>query len=324
MIQATKWLMSQQADDGGMQPLEHGLATYHKVPLAYAAMGQIDRAAALSLWIQENSLNEEGDFAGHFPRPALHREFYSWANSWLICGEHSLGHFGTSIPALEFLLTLQHPQTGGFLTAGPEAGLNDRQDALSTATAGLACLYGGQIEAAEAAGRFLLWLWDNQPGGAAARLYFLVEQGDQTLTEFDEELAPSFAVHISRPQQWYHVPALAAGFLILLHEATGEPAYLEGGHQYLQFADSCASDRYTSDKSAFLGWAAAIGFRATANANYERILQEVGAGLLASQLDNGTWLKGCMGTDITADVVDATAEGIICLAKIVESLTVTG
>ncbi len=322
MIQATKWLMSQQSEDGALQPLEHGLATYHKVPLAYAVMGQIDRAAALSTWIHENSLDDEGDFLGHYPRPALHNQFYSWGNSWLICGEHCLGHFGLSVPALDFLLTLQHPTTGGFLTAGPEAGLGDRQDGLSTAAAGLACLYGGRIEAAEAAARFLLWLWDNQPGGAAARLYFVAEQTDRIVTDFDEELAHYFAVHISRAEQWYHVPALAAGFLILLHEATGESAYLEGGHQYLQFADSCAPDRYSSDKSMFLGWAAAIGFRTTTNANYERIAEEVGANLLAVQLDNGSWLQGCMGSDITADVVDATAEGIICLSRILESAMV--
>ncbi len=319
MIQGTKWLLPQQDADGAMQPVEHGVATYHKVLLAYAIMGQIDRAAALSAWIQENSIDEEGDFGSDFPRPPLHTHFYSWANSWLVCGAHCLGHFGISVPALEFLLSLQHPDSGGFLTAGPEAGLNDRQDALSTAAAGLACLYGGRIDAAEAAGRFLAWLWDNQPGGAAARLYFVVEETDQVITDFDEQLAPYFAVHTSHPEQWYHVPALAAGFLMLLYEATGEPAYLAGGHHYLQFADGCGRDRYSSDTSAFLGWAAAIGLKATANANYERIAQEVGDNLLAAQLANGTWLKGCMGSDITADVVDGTAEAIICLAKIIES-----
>lgn len=323
MIQGTKWLISQQNDDGAMQPLEHSIATYHKVPLAYGIMGQIDRGARLTTWIEENELDDEGDFVGHFPRPPLQTRFYLWANSWLICGAQRLGHFSISIPALDFLLTLQHPESGGFLATGPEAGLNDRQDGLSTAAAGLACLWGGQIKEAEAAGQFLLWLWNNQPGGAAARLYFVVEQTDQIVADFDEELAPYFAVHVSHPQQWYHVPALAAGFLILLSEATGESVYLDGAHQYLQFVDSCGADRYTSDKSGFVGWAAAIGFQATANANYERIVEKVGDGLLAGQLDNGSWLKGCMGADITADVVDATAEGVICLAKIIESLAVT-
>ncbi len=323
MIRATKWLLSQQENDGRMQPVEHGVATYHKVPLAYALMGQIDRAAALISWIEENSYDDEGDFTGHYPRPPLLAHFYPWSNSWLICGVHRLGHFGLSIPALDFLLTLQHPETGGFLSAGPGAGLRDRQDGLSTATAGLACLYGGQIEAAKAAGQFLLWLWDNQPGGAAAQLYFVVEQTDHIITDFEEELAPYFAVNISHRSQWYHVPALASGFLTLLYEATGEQAYLDGAHQYLQFVEGCASDRYTSETSAFLGWAAAIAFKVTDNANYERIAEQVATYLLATQLENGSWLKGCMGSDITSDVIDATAEGIICLASLVESAAVS-
>jgi len=295
MIRATKWLLSQQDNDGRMRPVEYGVATYHKVPLAYAVMGQIDRAAALTSWIQENSFDDEGDFTGHYPRPALLEHFYPWANSWLICGAHRLGHFGLSVPAVDFLLTLQHPHTGGFLSAGPQAGLNDNQDGLSTAVA----------------------------GGAAAQLYFVVEQTDHIITDFDEALAPYFAVNISHRGQWYHVPALAAGFLALLYEATGQQAYLEGTHQYLQFAESCASDRYTSEKSAFLGWAAAIAFRITDNANYERIAEQVAANLLTMQLENGSWLKGCSGSDLTSDVVDATAEGIICLASLVESAAVT-
>ncbi len=295
MIRATKWLLSQQANDGQMQPAEHGIATYYKVPLAYALMGQIDRAAALISWIQENTFDDEGDFTGHYPRPPLLEHFYPWANSWLICGAHRLGHFGLSVPAMDFLLSLQHPQTGGVLSSGPEAGLRDHQDGLSTAAAGLAFLYGGQIEAAEAAGQFLLWLWNDQPGGAAAQLYFVAEETDRIITDFEDEVALYFAVNVSHREQWYHVPALAGGFLTLLYEATGEQVYLEGAHQYLQFAESCARDRYTSETSAFLGWAAAIAFKVTDNANYERIALEVGSSLLAAQLDNGTWLKGCMG-----------------------------
>jgi hypothetical protein len=286
-------------------------------------MGQVDRAAMLATWIQVNALDDEGDLTGRYARPPLHQHFYSWANSWVICGTQCLGQFAISVPALDFLLTLQHPDTGGFLTAGPEAGLNDHQDVLSSAAAGLACLYGGQLAAAEAAGRFLLWMWENQPGGAAARLYFMAHQADEIIAEFDEDDAEYYAVNSNRPGQWYHIPALAAGFLFLLHEATGEATYLQGGHDYLRFADGCAADRYRSEKSMFLGWAAAVAFKATANANYQRIVEDVAGYMLSQQLDNGSWLKGAMGSDITADVVDATAEGIICLAKVIESVAVT-
>lgn len=321
-IQATKWLLSQQTDDGGVTPLEDGVATFNKVPLAFAVMGQVDRAARLCAWLEENSLDDEGDFTQFFARSGLHERFYLWANSWLICGAQRLAEFGISAPAMDFLLSLQHPTAGGFLTAGPGAGVNDSQDALSTAVAGLACLYGGQLAAAEAAGNFLLSLWENQPGGAAARLYYAVRTGDAIVTEFDEAEAEYFVVQVGKAEQWYHVPALAAGFLALLHQVTGQNTYLNGTHGYLQFIDSCAADRYASEKSAFVGWAAAIAYRMTGNANYERIATTVADGLMSTQLPNGTWLKGCMGGDITADVVDATAEGIIVLSQILQSLSI--
>lgn len=322
IIQATKWLLSQQTEDGAIKPIEHGVATFHKVPLAYAIMGQVDRAARMCAWIEENSLDEEGDFTQFFPRGGLHQRFYPWANAWLVCGGQRLGQFGISVPALDFLLSLQHPTSGGFLTAGPAAGINDNQDALSTAAAGLACLYGGQVSAAEAAGDFLLWLVDNQPGGAAARLYYLVCDSDSIVSDFDEDEAPYFVVQVGKKEQWYHVPGLAAGFLALLYQATGQDRYLEGTHRYLQFVDSCGPDRYVSEKSAFLGWATAIAYQVTDNANYQRIAEAVADGLLDSQLPNGSWLKGCMGADITADVVDATAEGIIALSQILQSLSI--
>ncbi len=320
-IQATKWLLSQQTEDGGIKPVEHGMSTFHKVPLALAIMGQGDRAARLCAWIAENSLDEEGDFTQFFPRSELHERFYPWTNAWLVCGAQRLGEFGLSVPALDFLLSLQHPTTGGFLTAGPVAGVNDIQDALSTAAAGLACLYGGQVAAAEAAGRFLLWLWENQPGGAAAHLYYTAQAGTEIVTEFDPDEADYFALQVGKPEQWYHVPGMAAGFLALLYEATRQPEYIDGTHGYLQFVESCGADRYTNDKSAFLGWGAALAYRATGNANYQRITEAVADGLIQDQLPNGTWLTGTMAMNITADVVDATAEGIIVVSQILQSLS---
>ena len=58
----------------------------------------------------------------------------------------------------------------------------------------------------------------------------------------------------------------------------------------------------------------------TGNANYHRTCEKAVAGLLAMQLNNGSWLKGAMGADLTSDVVDATAEGIIALNQVMRSM----
>ncbi len=319
-VGALKWLLTQQNPDGSFTPVEHGMATHSKLLWALNDMGQQPKAAQLAAWLREYALDEEGDFSG-LVRPAPHDHYYVAGNALLASGAMRLGQYAVAYPALGFLTSLQHPHSGGFLTAGPEATLLDEQDMVTTAISGLACLQGGQLDAAEAAARFLLHLWEAQPGGAAARL-FLAATGDkpEPVTKWETGQGAWYAVDTNLPEQPYHAPALAAGFLALTYDATGTNEYLEGTHRYLQFLDSCNEDRFHGDRSAWLAWAGALAFEVTGNANYQRTSERAVEGLLGVQLANGSWLKGWMGADITSDVVDATAEGIIVLNQVMRSM----
>ncbi len=318
-VAAVKWLLSQQNPDGSFVPAEYGMATHNKLLWALSDMGQQPRAAQLAAWLREYALDEEGDFGGLL-RPTPYDHYYAVGNAFFAVGAMRLGQFAVAYPALGLLTSLQHPATGGFLTAGPEATLDDEQDMLTTAVCGYACLQGGQLEAAEAAGRYLLDLWESQPGGAAARLFLARAREQHPLTEYDASQAAWYALDTGKTEQPYHVPALAAGFLAALYDATSNSAYLEGVHRYLQFLASCAEDRYSSERSGFVGWAGALAYEITGNANYLRIVEEVVEYLLASQLANGSILKASMGGDLTSDVVDATAEAIIVLNQVLRSL----
>ncbi len=317
-IAATKWLLGQQNEDGSFRPVERGVATFHKLPMALAVMGQVERAARLCNWLQANCLDAEGDLGEYFPRSAVHQRHYLLANAWVTCGAQRLGQFGISVPTAAFLASLQHPETGGFFSIGPSAGFNDEQDALSTATAGLAMLHTGNLKAATAAADFLLWLWEQQPA-ADAQLFYVVRDGDRLITTIPDEMLKQYMVDAGKPEQWYHVPGLAAGFLGLMSEASGEASYLEGAQNYLQFIDGCAEDHHTSETSAFAGWAAAVLYTATGNANFARIAEAVGEGLLETQLANGSWLKLSMGEDEESDVIDATAEALIVLTQMLQA-----
>lgn len=319
-VAAVKWLLSQQNPDGSFTPVEHGMATHNKLLWALNDMGQQPKAAQLAAWLREYGLDEEGDFSGLI-RPAPYDHYYAVGNAFLTAGAMRLGQFALAYPSLGLLTSLQHPRSGGFLTAGPEATLDDEQDVVTTALCGLACLHGGQLESAEAAGRFLLHLWEAQPGGAAARL-FLAATGDdpEPVTKFESGQGAWYAVDTNLPEQPCHAPALAAGFLALVHDATGDISYLEGTHRYLQFLDSCHEDRFQGERSAWLAWAGALAYEMTGNANYQRTSERAMEGLLAVQLANGSWLKGAMGADLTSDVVDATAEGIIALNQVLRSM----
>jgi hypothetical protein len=321
-VQAVKFLLSQQNEDGSFNPVDMGIATYYKVPYALSVMGASERASRLCAYVLGSVMDEEGegDFVGHFSRSPLHERYYLVSNAWLVAGAQRLGQFGISLRGVDFLGSLQHPTSGGFFTAGPAASRDGEQDVLSTATCGLALLYCGRTEDAVQAGAYLQKVWESQPA-AAARLFLCTRKGSELITEFTEENALERMIMVGKQDQWYHAAGMAAGFLARLAEVTGDAGTLEIAQKDLHFLDGCGPDRYNGPKSAFFGWAAALLHAATGNANYRRIAVSVADGLLENQLQNGSWLQGCMGEDLTSDVVDGTAEGIICMSQILEGLS---
>jgi hypothetical protein len=320
IINATKWLISQQQKDGSFIPADHGLATCHKVPYALALMGEEERAARLCGWIVEHLMDGEGDFSKLYPRMGALARYHVYPNAWLVAGAQKLGLFSLSFPASGFLLALQHPKSGGFLTAGPSAGLKDEQDLLGTATAGLACLHQGAYDAAVRAGDFLTWLLEAQPRGNV--LFMAARYPEKIVSEgFEEADDLHYVLHMGRVGQLYASPALAALFLTKLGDALGNEDYVTAARFYLDFIEGGGDDRYTSIRSGFLGWAAAELYTVTGGQNYLRVATEVADNLLRQQLENGSWLQGSMSADLESDVVDGTAEHIIVLKGITKALT---
>ncbi len=321
VVKALKWLMAQQQQDGSFKPLEHGLGTIHKVPYALAVTGQLDRGARLCAWIQENMMDEEGDFTRGFPREGPMASFYHYPNSWLVMGAHRLGQFGLSLRAAEFLATLQHPQTGGFLTAGPASSLEGMQDIMSTAVAGLAMLHTGRLAEAEAAGKCLLSFYERQPR-LNSQLLFVQQRGERLVTDWEDSQAPAFALTVNAPKQWFFVPGLAAGFLAKLYEVTAEAAYLQAAQNYIQFANTAGAERYDSPNSWWFGWGAALVYAASGVAAHRQIVEAVAQQIVESQLANGAWSAGTMSYEPPAPLTDATAEAIICLTEIIQALVI--
>lgn len=318
VISGTKWLMSQQEPDGSFRPVDHGLATCHKVPYALALMGEEERAARLCAWVADHLMDDEGDFTRLYPRLGLLSRYYEYANAWLVSGAQKLGIFSLSWPAAGFLLTLQHPKSGGFLTAGPSAGFADEQDLLSTAVAGLACLHMGQTEPALRAGEYLQVLLDLQPRPNA--LYMVTGAAGKLIqTGFAEDEEFHYVYHVGRPSQFHAAPALAALFLTKLGEAMGDGAWRELARYYLAYTES-SPDRDSSIWSGFLGWAAAELYAVLGVQGYRDLAVAVANNLLAQQLENGSWLQASMSADLESDVLDGTAEHVIVLRSITKAL----
>ena len=321
VVRGLKWLLAQQAADGSIKPIEHGLNTFHKVPYALALTGQLERGSRLCAWLQENVLDEEGDFTLRCERQGPLASFYHYANSWLVMGAHRLGQFGVSLRAAELLATLQHPQTGGFLTMGPESSLDGMQDIMSSAMAGLAMINTGQIATAQAVGQFLVSMYDRQPK-LGSQMLFVQQKGDRLVNEWPEGQGQAFALTLRAPEQWYFVPGLAGGFLAKLYEVTGQETHLQAAQNYTQFAESSGSDRYEGPNAWWFGWGAAMVYAVNGVAIYRRIAEEVAGHMVEDQMSNGTWAAGSMGYEPPAPIVDATAEGIIVLTEILQGLVV--
>ncbi len=301
-----------------MQPVNEGMAGYYRVPYALGLSGQSVRATRLCTWLASNSLDDEGDLGSAFGRQGPLAHYYSYGNAWVIAGAQRLGRFGVSIPAWSFLSSLQHPQTGGFLTAGPEASLDDEQDMLGTAAAGIAALYMGQEESADAAARFLVDLWDSQPA-QAARLYMAVRRGNEHVRVFEGD-PEQYVLTLGEPGQWYFVPGLAACFLLQIGEVSGDEDFIRVAQDLVSFCDSGAPDRYTLPQSSLFGLAAAMLFAANGNVNYERIATTVLEAVIERQNDDGSWLSPSLPSDLASSVVDATAEGLILNLEILDHL----
>lgn len=317
IVAGLKWLLTQQEADGSFRPAELGLNTVHKIPYALAVTGQLERGARLCAWLNEQGLDDEGDFGGRTHREGPLAVFYHLANSWLVIGAHRMGQFGLSMKAGDFLSTLQHPQTGGFLTQGPEASMDGMQDLMSTAMAGLAMLNIGNLSAAEAAGNFLVDAYDRQPK-LSSQLLFVQQKGDRMVNEFPDDQQPAFSLNPQRPGQWYFVPGLVGGFLAKLSEVTGSPEHLRGAQNYIQYAESGGSDRYETPNSWWFGWGAALVYAVTGVASYRKIIEAVVNDMVESQMSNGSWAAGSLSYEPPAPIVDATAEAIVVLTEILQ------
>ena len=329
-IKAVKWLIKQQNDDGSYEPLAEGMAGFHKVPYALAQSGQSGRGVRLCTWIVDYSLDEDGDLGATFGRQGPMERYYLYPSAWLVAGAQKLGQFGVSMRAWDFIASLQHPDTGGFLRTGPEAGLDDEQDMLSTAVAGLAALYMGDEPVATAAGDFLVRRWESQPS-SGDRMYLMVRRGEEPVRVHGEGLECEYVLQMAAAKgepgpdgQWYFVPGLVAGFLARLSEATADRSYLQVAQEFVNFCESGADDRYSTPRSGFLGWGASVLYALTGNVNYGRIAEAVATAIVARQAPDGSWLEPCLPSDLPSAQTDATAEALMILLQTIDNLEAGG
>ncbi|MCX6030530.1 MAG: glycoside hydrolase family 88 protein [Chloroflexi bacterium] len=320
------WLLEEQRSDGSFSAPDEGVDSFYKIPYAFGVTGQAPAAQRLLDWVACHCFTAEGDLRSPARKSQgdFHREFYTYANSWLVIGCQRLGRFDLAYRGLGFILRFQDPRTGGFF-AEPDflAAGRGRQDIVCASQGGLACLYLGQLEAARRAGEFLLELIGLQPE-PERRLYATLDPAEGLVTRYPEDKALRHVVDAASPTQWYFYPGIAMGFLGQLYRATGERHYLEAAARYFAFTTRCQGDVYQTPPSGKIGWGASVLYAITGEPHYRQAAEEVGDYLVGSQQPGGWWQSPTSDPALRYIWHDFTAEFVVWLSEIVQNLAYRG
>lgn len=311
------FLLGRQREDGAVGDPTGGLGSYYKAPWALAAAGRTGAGAKAVGWIRNHMLASDGDIDGEPGRGPNFERTYAYPNAWIICGAQKLGQFDVATKGADFLITLQHPETGGFRTQieKPESP----QDVMSACQAGNAALYTGHVDVARRVAGFLGKVWEAQPDPEHA-LYFMYRPDRGLIIEFPEERARNAVVRADEEKQRYFQIGIAAAFLTKLSLATGETDHLDLAGKYLELAFRCTDGMYDTAQVGKVGWGAALLFGATGDERVRELAIRVGDALLTQQNDDGSWFN-TGGYSIDAVTDEVTAEFVSLLDEMIQGLS---
>lgn len=287
---AVKWLTARLRDDGSYGPEVDDLACYYKSPYLFQLSGQTRDAARLLAFIRRRFMRADHDFttaAGHKSDNAAFTEYWAYPNGWLAMAAQRMGRFDIAYPAFEYLRACHEPTQGGFRTSGPSD--SSGADALTTAHLGLVCLYFGDVQRAEGAGRWLARLLAVQPD-LRTDLFLRVDRSGDLVRDVPEGKAAFYVVRAREPHQAYFMIGYPIAFLAKLFEATGDGAHLRAACGYLDFAVSCEGNLRSCHTSHKVAWGAAVLARITGNPRCTELAVTIADHLIGIQDPSGVWL----------------------------------
>ena len=213
-LMGSRWLVEHQSPDGSWIGLDNPkMDAFYKGSWTLTLTGQPMAAQRLLNYARQHFLTVDGDFLPreHPWHTAVH---YPYANAYFIIGSMIAGRYEITTPAVQFLLSQQDPDRGGFYSLRAKPAQKNRCDTMSTGAAGVACLAAGQIEAARRAADSLAHMIELQPT-PADRFFTTIEANGKLGTapkDADEAWWRIIDTHAEN-QCWYAV-GLPFAFLI--------------------------------------------------------------------------------------------------------------
>lgn len=286
------WLAARLRDDGSYGPEADDLACYYKSPYLFQLSGRAREAARLLTFIRGRFMRPDHDFAtsaDHKSDNAAFTEYWAYPNGWLAIAAQRMGRFDVAYPAFEYLRSCREPGQDGFLTSGSAGSGDGGTDALTTAHLGLVCLYFGDLERAQGAGRWLARLLAIQPD-LSEGLFLRCDGLGHLVRDVPEGKAAFHVVSSREPDQAYFMIGYPIAFLAKLFEATADDAHLRAARGYLDFGLSCEGNLRTCHTSHKVAWGAAVLARITGDPRCTELSAAIADHLLGIQDSSGAWL----------------------------------
>ena len=326
---SVQWLLEQQGPDGGWKGLPNApIDAYYKAGWAFSLMGEAAAAERVLDYVKLHLLQPDGDFVprGDSWYIDVH---YQYANGWFTIGAQKQGRYDVSAPAVQFLLTQQDPDHGGFYAQRASAGQKMRSDTMSSGIAGIACLAAAQIEAARKLAGCFERMIEMQPA-PATRFYTTIEPDDTLGTQFPDDEAFWRVIDTSQKDQCWYAVGLPFTFSILLHQATGEERYARLAQWFFDFQSRCVNP-WDGGSSGKAGWGCSMLYRITGDPRYREIALRVAQNQMNCQGADGSFRWGAPagygsaggageGQALSNDDIDIVSEFTVWLALIGSNL----
>jgi hypothetical protein len=322
-----EWLVERQESDGSWAGLtDPRIDGFYKASWALAETGHTDAAHRVLDYVNREFLLSNGDLGPH-EHPAFGEIHHLYPNAYVIVGSARCGRYEVSGPTTRFLLTRQHPGTGGFYSQRGVPGQESRTDTMSTSAAGMACLATGELDAARRAGEYLEDMAEAQPDTGAGFYFTTKPDGELRRTFEDEDDEWWAVVRTDESDQCWYAVGLPFAFLLQLAAATGEERYHALADWYFEFQQSCVNP-WSGGSSGKAAWATSMLYRRTGEERYREIALRIAEDVMIDdQNPDGSWGQG--GEDGYAEVetdslensdFDITAEYTLWLALVGSNL----
>lgn len=316
------WLLSQVKPDGSLGLEPPSLRAHFKIPYALVVSGHPLVARRVLDYLDRTFLTFEGHYeipADDAPGQVFAKHIYIFPDCWIAEAAQRMGRFDIAQRTGRFILTFQDKDTGGFRTLPS----GDLTDTLSTARAGMLCLFLGLLPRATQAGDFLLDAVDRQRAADGPIPVAFSPSGGPAAPPQGEDQS-FYLIDTSKKDQRYYYLGFPMAFLTRLYQATGEQRYLEGAQTLFALHKKCAEDVFSACGSGPSGWGAAMLHTITGEDEYGRAAETLADLLLHTQSPEGFWFLSRVFSRVAdqppAMTYNATALHVILLSSILQEI----